>query len=366
MTEFAEFGFTIWMAFSDSDLKISHLSIEIPEQACIEPYDIVVETNPAGEVVFEGPFQDFFAMVVVTNRSEEDLAQPCGQSGEGGLYVLNVSAAAPFPDFLAPVFNPKGAFSAFLVSGTPASGCEVFDDLTGTVKVVDSCFTGVGNVLQAGAMVDSKIIVKRNVASPVDAAVIVVNSDRTLVNVHSNTFEVNGVGVIADNCSFSDAGPDCLEDTMTVKIHHNTINVSEIGFAGIGLFDGVLGPPNITAVVKKNDIVLNGAFTGVITEDIVGGKVVRNTFAGAGVFGVLAELATTESKIAHNDMLGFTAFEAGILLGEFTTNNRVTGNLGAVVVDLGMGNNVSSVAAAAPALALSTERPAIRWYRSWR
>ena len=156
VTEFAEFGFTIWMGFSDSDLKISHLSIEIPEQACIEPYDIVVETNPAGEVVFEGPFQDFFAMVVVTNRSEEDLAQPCGQSGEGGLYVRNVSAAAPFPDFLAPVFNPKGAFSAFLVSGTPASGCEVFDDLTGTVKVVDSSFTGVGNVLQASAMVDSK------------------------------------------------------------------------------------------------------------------------------------------------------------------------------------------------------------------
>jgi hypothetical protein len=65
------------------------------------------------------------------------------------------------------------------------------------------------------------------------------------------------------------------------------------------------------------------------------------------VFAVLAEDGTTGSKIVRNDMTGHLAFEASILLGEFTSLNKVKGNLGATVIDLGTGNMVYDAPAGA-------------------
>jgi hypothetical protein len=287
--------------------------------------------------VFGFVAEDFEFILVNATRSPAD-GGACGLTGYGSLDVARVNVAAPQPDFTTPIFNPEGAFSAFRIGGTVPVGCDVFDDQVGRVSVKHVHAEGVGNMIAVEAMTDSTIHIARNTAVGTDAPVILQQIDRSKASVHHNTFEgTTGVGVVVDNCS----GPDnCLEDPAYVAIHHNRISMDEIGFAGIGIFDGFFAPPQIKALVWKNHIENNGNLTGILLEDNDGTWAARNTISGLSVFGVMAEGTTTMAKILANDLRHLETFEAGILLGELTSMNQVKRNYGASVLDFGTDNYV--------------------------
>ena len=339
VAQFEETGFVAWMAFLDSHLAISDVAIDVPDPACVAPWEEFLEEDPETKEVFGFSAQDFQFIVVNATRSPEPTAD-CGLTALGGLHVRRVNVSAPQPDFMAPVFNPRGAFSAFRVGGTIPFECDQYDDMVGSVSVKHVKGEGVGNIIAVEAMADSRIHIAHNYASGTDAPVIVQHTERTKAAVHHNVFEgTTGVGVVVDNCSGPDAAV-CLADSMYVAVHHNRIHMAEIGFAGIGIFDGFFAPAQVDARVWNNSIVLEGALTGIFLEDNVGTKVGKNKVNGFGVFGVMAEGTTTMSKIVYNDLRHLEAFEAGILLGELTSMNTVKRNRGASVLDFGTDNYV--------------------------
>ena len=337
VAEFARVGNVAWLAFIDSDLKLRDVSIDIPGPACSEPWDGFLEEDPETGEVFGASFQDFQFILVNATRSPTENGV-CGATGYGSLDVGRVNVSAPQPDFTTPIFNPIGAFSAFRIGGTIPVGCDIYDDQVGSVRVKHVHAEGVGNMIAVEAMTDSHIHIARNTAVATDAPVILQQIDRSKAAVHHNTFEgTTGVGVVVDNCS----GPDnCLEDPAYVAIHHNRIHMDEIAFAGIGVFDGFFAPPQIKALLWKNQIENNGNLTGIFLEDNDGTWAARNTISGLSVFGVMAEGVTTMSKILANDLRDLETFEAGILLGELTSMNKVKRNLGASVLDFGTDNYV--------------------------
>jgi hypothetical protein len=348
VTAFETTGNVAWMAFGAADVVWRDLTLNIPGPACAEPWIVDIQEDPSGET-FGFIAEDFEIMVLSLNRSPEP-SDECGLTAEGGLKVVNVHVNAPVPNFGEPIFNPEGAFSAFTIAGTPVANCEVNDDLVGRVVVKDSSAHGVGNLLQTGNLADSVVRFKRNKTSQVDTPVSVVNAERSLVQVRRNHLEgVWGAGVVADNCFFGALGPDCLEDTMHVRVLRNTITTNEGAFTGVGVFDNFFVPPQIDAKIRNNHIDSTGALTGMLLDSNYGALVGRNTFTGASPFGVIVGGETSKSFIGNNDMTGLTAFEAGILLDELTSNNRVKDNAGATVIDLGTGNIVT------PALAEAAE-----------
>lgn len=337
VAEFDRIGNVAWMAFLDSDLKLRDLSIHIPGPACSEPWVEDYFEDPETGEVFGFVAEDFeFILVNATRSPAEEGA--CGITGYGSLDVKRVNVHAPQPDFSTPIFNPEGAFSAFRVGGTVPIGCDVYDDMVGRVSVKHVHAEGVGNMIAVEAVTDSTIHIAHNTAVGTDAPVILQQTDRSKAAVHHNTFEgTTGVGVVVDNCS----GPDnCLEDPAYVAIHHNRIHMDEIGFAGVGIFDGFFAPPQIKALVWKNHIENSGNLTGIFMEDNDGTWAARNTISGLSVFGVMLEGATTMSKILANDLRDLETFEAGILLGELTSMNKVKRNYGASVLDFGTDNYV--------------------------
>lgn len=347
VTAFENNGVVSWMTFFGADVVWRDLTLNIPGPACAEPWMVDIQEDPSGET-FGFIAEDFEFMVFSLNRSPA--TDVCGVTAEGGLKVVNVHVSAPVPNFGEPIFNPRGAFSAFTVAGTPPFNCEVNDELVGRVVVKDSSAYGVGNLLQTGNLADSVVRFKRNKTSQVDVPVSVVNAERTLVQVRRNHLDgVWGLGVNIDNCFFGALGPDCLDDTMYVRVLRNTISTNEGAFLGVGVFDNPFGLPQIDAKIRNNHIDTTGALTGVLLDGNYGALVGRNTFTGASLFGVIAGGETSESFIGNNDMTGLTPFEAGILLGELTSMNRVKDNAGATVLDLGTGNIVT------PALAEAAE-----------
>jgi hypothetical protein len=347
VAQFEETGFVVWMGFIGSDLIMKDLGLNIPGPACAEPWEEFFEEDPETGEVFGFVAEDFNAMVVVVNGRSQNVSQ-CGVTGYGGLTAKRLNVTAPPPNFGDPIFNPEGAYNAFFIGGVHPPGCPAHDELVGDVLVRDVHASGVGNLIQAESIAASLIKVVHNHTVGVDASILLFKNEGSVAKVHSNTIEeATGVGVVSDNC----VGPEdpnlCLADTSKVYIHHNDIHVSEIGFAGIADLDGFFAPPQVEAKIWKNHITGDGNFAGVFLESVDGDRVSGNTFDGASVFAVLAEGETTRSKIVRNDMTGHLAFEASILLGELTSLNKVKGNAGATVIDLGTGNMVYDAAAAA-------------------
>jgi hypothetical protein len=335
--EFEQTGNVGWLAFFDSNLRLRDFSVDIPDPACREPWDEFLEEDPETGEVFGASFQDFEFIFVNATRSPA-ASDVCGVTGYGSLDAKRINVHATQPDFFAPIFNPTGAFAAFVVAGTNPQNCTEFDEFVGTVSVKHVHTDGVGSMLAAQAMRDSTVRVARNTAVAVDTPVILANNENSKMWVHHNTFEgVTGVGVVADNCT----GPDaCLEGPTYLLVHHNQIHMDEIAFAGIGVFDGFFAPPQMQVLLAKNHIENNGNLTGIFLEDNLGTWTVRNTISGLSVFGVMAEGVTTMSKIIANDLRDLEVFEAGILLGEATSMNKVKRNYGASVLDLGTDNYV--------------------------
>lgn len=342
VAELEAIGAIAWMAFLDSTLKMRDLALDIPDPACVEPW-------ASGEDFPGGPgfaFQDFnIAVVVATRAPNEDpaLSGGCGITRSGGLQVRRVAVTATFPDLTAPVFNPRGVFSAFRLSGTTLVDCpDEFDRLNGDLTIIHSSFDGIGNVIAAEAVTHGRMKVVKNHLGQVDLGFLAINNPRSTLRVEGNqAAEISSIGLVADGCSFTMAGvPDCLTDSMKVRVADNTMTVVG-GLAGVLAVDSFAGPPQLHIRVKGNAISLDGALTGVLLDGTDGALVKRNTIAGASEFGVLVDGATTGSFVAFNKMRDLDAAVAGILLGEGTSMNRVRNNPGATVVDLGTGNNVS-------------------------
>lgn len=335
---FDEFGFVFWMAFADSDLTMRDLAIDIPDVACTEPYieDVGIDPETGQEVGFIA--QDFNAMVIVATRSPEP-TDTCEITADAGLFAKRIDIRAPQPDFSAPIFNPQGAFSTFFAVGTTPVNCDDPDTAEGGVVVKDVFAQGVGNLIQAQSINDSRIRVFRNHTVDVDTPVLLQDNEGTFARVDSNRLEgVTGAGIVSDNCRPPDFVA-CIGDASQVTIHHNDIDMSEIGGVGIVAWDRQGAPPQIDTRIWRNTITVNGNFAGVITNGLDGDRVARNTFHGASVFAVLVDGETTNTTIADNDMTDHTAFEAGILLGEDTSSNLLRRNTGATVIDLGTDNN---------------------------
>jgi len=359
IAELEETGFAVWMAFVGSNLIMKDLTLSIPEVACAEPWESFIEVDPDTGEEFGFVAEDFNVMVGLVNRIGDE--SQCEVRGYSSLKVKRVNVDAPQPNFNEPIFNPKGAFNAFFIGGSQPEGCEAPDEVVGDVIVRGTYASGVGSLIQAQSITDSLIKVARNHTVGVDASVILAGNERSVARVHSNTIDgATGAGIVSDNCLGPDNPALCVADYSKVKVANNDIHMSEIGFGGVLAFDGTFAPPAVHTRIVKNRISGEGNVMGVLIENVDGDLVYGNTFGGASVFAVLAEGATTNSKIVRNDMTEHTAFEAGILLGEFTSLNRVKHNLGATVLDLGTGNIVDPGAAALGPAALSSTWAAVR------
>ena len=226
--------------------------------------------------------------------------------------------------------------------GTTPVNCDVPDQAVGDVIVSDVYAAGVGNLIQAESVTDSRIKVSHNHIVGADASVILADNEGSVAWVVRNTI-VGGVGagIVSDNCTRPDPA-FCLADSSRVVIAKNDIHMSGIGGPAIVIADGGPAAPQQDVKIWKNNISGDGNFAGVILDGAHGARVYRNTFSGASVFGVLADGPTTKSRIVHNDFTGHTAFEAGILLAPDTSLNVVKRNAGVDVVDLGTDNVVRS------------------------
>jgi hypothetical protein len=362
-------GFAVWMTFVGSNLIMKDLTLSIPEVACAEPWESFIDVDPdtGEEVGFVA--EDFNVMVGLINRISGE--SQCEVRGYSSLKVKRVNVDAPQPNFGEPIFNPKGAFNAFFIGGSQPEGCEVPDEPVGNVFVRDTHASDVGNLIEARSVTDSLIKVARNHTVGVDAAVILAGNERSVAKVHSNTIEGStGVGIVSDNCLGPENPALCVADYSKVKVFKNDIHMSEIGFAGVLAFGGTFAAPAVHTRIVNNRISGEGNVAGVLIENVDGDLVYGNSFGDASVFAVLAEGTTTNSKIVRNDMTEYTAFEAGILLGELTSLNRVKHNLGATVVDLGTGNIVNAGAPGLGPATLSSDWAAVpspesNRYRSW-
>lgn len=363
---FEDIDFVPWLAFEGSNPTLTDFALSIPDVACSEPYLEITDIDPdTGEILFQGSFQDFNAMVVSVSRFPGP-STDCGITVDAGLTVKRVDVDAPPPDFSAPIFNPQGAFSAFYAGGILIDEClGVADRISGGVTVTDVDSDGAGNLITAFLMTDAPVRVTNNHVTNVDDAVVVGASARSIASVHSNLFEgVTDIGVLTFNCI--GFGPDaadetCIDEPTRVSVHDNDIEVSPIGTAGVIAADGNTVDPRMDLNVRRNNISGAGNIAGVILDGIDDARIRQNTFTGASVFGVLADGPTMRSRIVANDMTGHTAFVAGVLLEVDTSWNTVRRNAGATVVDLGTDNNVVAEISAittAKASATATTRTA--------
>ncbi len=350
VAEFEATGFVVWMVFTRSHLKVKNLSIVIPEQACAEPYieDIFFDEELGEDVGFIA--QDFGFIIGSVSRLADPTEQ-CGITEYGSLTAKGVNVWAPIPDFQSPIFNPKGAFSAFRAAGTMPLGCSDFDDLVGDVLIRNVKAEGVGNLVEVQSLADSKVTVKKNHIVEVDTAIALVNSEGTTYKVRHNHLEnILGAGIIIDNCTFGPAGPVCAERASRGYVTHNDIQLAPGAFAGVGVFDGPFEdlpfPALLDVKLARNSIGGEELFAGTLLAGTDGAVVAGNQFAGSAVHGVLvdgqevAQFKAVNNRIVLNSFADLLAFEAGIFLGELTAYNLVAGNLGATIVDLGMDNYV--------------------------
>lgn len=338
----------IWMVFVDSTLVVTDMSIDIPDQACDEPYfeDVTFDSGLNDFVGFRA--QDFSAMVFVTNRVPFG-SDECGLEDNGGLKVKRVKVDVPPPDFSTPVFHPIGTFNAFGIEGARPEGCDVWDTIHGDVVLKNNHIHGPGNFVAVLSVKDSVIRIKHNKISESDTTVILVNNPGSYARVAKNTMESTlGLGVVSDNCLFGfnavteEEVISCLEDPFKLRVRRNAISTASDAFTGVLVADGLFAPPMQDAKVVGNDIHVDGALAGVLVDFGYGVRVRNNDITGASVFGVLVEEQTTMSKFNKNDFRDHLAFEFSILLGEQTSGNMVNNNKGATVLDLGTGNTVNT------------------------
>ena len=208
VAEFEATGFVVWMVFTRSHLKVKNLSIVIPEQACAEPYieDIFFDEELGEDVGFVA--QDFGFILGSVSRLPEP-TDTCGIREHGSLKVTGVDVWAPFPNFESPIFNPKGAFSAFRTAGTMPLGCADFDDLVGKVVIRNVKAEGVGNLIEVQSMSDSKVTIKRNHVVQADAAILFSYNENTTYNVRKN--HLQNLNLYFTTMEKSDEKKDFLE-----------------------------------------------------------------------------------------------------------------------------------------------------------
>lgn len=361
VTEIEASGGPVWWEFRSSRVMLQDLALDIP-LACAEPYDEFID--PEG---FGFAFQDFFAAVLVSDRRRAEGSTVCGEVDHGALRLRHVSAIAEFPDFEAPVFNPTGAFAAFVAGGSATEGCEINDPMIGKVRVVNSHIDGFGSPLFVDNWYDSQLVFKGNTVGITDVGVIGSHLDQSVLRVLDNDMTtVTFTTVLADACTGTAVGaPTCPSGEMKVRVKDNVIH-ADGSDVGVIAFDELVEPGVIDLRVTDNEIHQHGSFTGIATIGVDDARIRRNHHHGEGVFGIFVEGLTTDGRIIGNDMTALTTFEAGILLGPDTSGILVKNNPGATVVDLGANTVLGILAAATNFLGLDRARADVdRSHRYW-
>ncbi|NND03226.1 MAG: hypothetical protein HKN91_10605 [Acidimicrobiia bacterium] len=349
-----------WWGFRSSRVMFQDLAMDIP-LACAEPYDEFID--PEG---FGFAFQDFFAMVAVTDSRRAEGSDACGELDHGALRLRKVNATAPFPDFEAPVFNPTGAFAAFFAGGSGTEGCDVNDPLMGKVRVVHSTIDGFGSPLFVDNWYESQLVFKNNTVGVTDVGIIGSHLEHSTLRVLDNEMtSVAFTTVLVDACTGTAVGEPTCASAMKVRVKDNVIHAdgSEVGVVA---FDELVEPGGINLRITDNEIHQYGSFAGIVNLGVDDARIRRNHHVGEGVFGTFVEGVVNGGRIIGNDMTGLGTLEAGILLGPDTSGILVKNNPGATVVDLGGNIVLGVIASANDFLGLDRRGLAVdRGYMNW-
>ena len=301
------------VAFVGGDVTVSDLTLRMTGEAPAEPWTI-------RDMTFDVMAH---SLVITGDAADARIERVAFEGGEGSFQGYNLIQGV------------------YIQGSLPEPAADGMRPLRGTFVVRDSTFTSMGWGSPLSNLEDALVLIAGNRYENVATALDTLDLSGTTVEIRGNTVEGAGIGF-----DFIQGVFGAPEIASRVIVHDNDLR----GIDGLGIgVSGAEGAAPVRALVADNRIALTGDAVGVGARGAEDGHVVDNVVTGEGRAGVALGEAPDDGSpaqpvtgwtVAGNDLAGFTAQGAGIVLGPGSDGLTVACDGSEGVRDEGRGNRV--------------------------
>jgi len=224
-------------------------------------------------------------------------------------------------------------------------GCK--DTLLGTFKLnrseINDFSTGITTSMKAGAQVDVNFSTFKDNSTAI--ALVDSNQSTTITSNEINSENTNPAFNMAHGIVITTLGTGAPTKTRAVINNNQFTFADSVGNSGSLIAAGIFNTAiqDVSISITNNKFNLSGTqLIAISGTDINNAAVSANSFAGTGLFGVVAESVNTQSVTgwtitANSGFSGFTS-QSDIVLGSESSQVIVGPNQGAATDDRGTGN----------------------------